>query len=129
LELDQALIRLGYLSEDGIAFCDERYGVDTARYVGKERVTEVCNMHACVETEASLRKENVEELGELLTRFRELEQQMELFCAELATAGVSDVWVSEMFKADVEVIPALIEEMRGIVTLFRKTGKREQKSL
>jgi hypothetical protein len=57
IKLDQALIRLGYLSPEEIVFCNERYGVDVEQYVGSSRETEVHNIPASIETELLLQQD------------------------------------------------------------------------
>ncbi|KAE9378709.1 hypothetical protein N431DRAFT_450654 [Stipitochalara longipes BDJ] len=127
LKLDQALIRLGYLSPEEIAFCDERYGVDTQQYVGSPRQTEVCNIHACIETELMIQKDLKRELEEPLVRFHELEHELWEFRSMLARTGAGEEKIQEAFEANVDTVQPIIEEMRDIVKLFQKAKKREAK--
>jgi hypothetical protein len=127
LEPDQALIRLGNLSPEGIGFCNERYGIDIQQYVGSPRQTEVLNMHASIETEVLLQKDLNEELEIPLARFQELERDLWRFHEMLEQNPPSQENVQDVFEANSEIVPAMIEEMREIVKLFQKGKKREAK--
>ncbi|PMD37013.1 hypothetical protein L207DRAFT_586692 [Hyaloscypha variabilis F] len=127
MELDQALIRLGYLSPEEIGFCNERYGVDIQQYVGSPRQTEVLNMHASIGTELLLQKDLNEELEIPLARFQELERDLWRFHEMLERNPPSQENVQDVFEANADIVPAIIEEMREIVKLFQKGKKRDCK--
>jgi hypothetical protein len=84
-------------------------------------------MHASIETEVLLQKDLNEELEIPLARFQELERDLWRFHEMLEQNPPSQENVQDVFEANSEIVPAMIEEMREIVKLFQKGKKREAK--